>query len=81
MTSADGFSDALIEGVENLFGMDDAIQAMILAYENAAIKPTMDAVAGFNHRAPAGKGGVVADDLKLGAFAAGRVGIQAYHLS
>ena len=47
--------------------MDEAIEAMILAYEDAAIKPVVDSIAGLEHGAVARKRTVDADKLQLGA--------------
>ena len=51
IASADGFADALIELVEGLLGMDKGVEALVLAYEDTPIKPTMDSIPGFQHRA------------------------------
>ena len=45
--------------------MNQAIEAMILAYENATIQTVVNGIARLEHRTPAWKGGVVADEGQL----------------
>ena len=67
MTPADGLSDSLIKRVKGRPGMNERVEAVVLAYEDAAIKPVVDSIAGFEHRAPARKRAVDANKLQLGA--------------
>ena len=53
VASADGLADALVEGVEGLLWVKQGVEAVVLAYEDAAIEAVVDAVAGFEHRAGA----------------------------
>lgn len=57
--------------------MDDGVEALVLAYEDAAVETAMDAVAGFEHGTPAGES-MVEGFLAQGA---GRIGIQTRHLA
>jgi hypothetical protein len=37
IASGDGFADSLIEGIENISGLDNATRAVINSYDNAAV--------------------------------------------
>lgn len=47
--------------------MNERVEAVVLANEDAAIKPVVDTIAGLEHGAVARKGTVDADKLQLGA--------------
>lgn len=49
-------SDALVERVKDFSRMNEGVEAVVLAHENAAIEAVMNTIAGFEHGAPAGKG-------------------------
>ena len=61
--------------------MDEAAEAVELAYEDAAVQAATDAVAGFEHGAPAGYGAVVADEWQLLAEVARWSRMEARHLA
>jgi hypothetical protein len=50
ISSADGFSDALVERIKSGLRMNQAVQAVVLANQDASIKPVMDAIPGFDLR-------------------------------
>ena len=81
MATADGFADALIKGIESRFGMDEAAEAVVTTYEDAAVETVVDSVAGLELRAPAREGAVVADKVQLRTLAAGRMRVEAGHLA
>ena len=47
VASVDGLADALVEGVEDLLWVKQGVEAVVLAYEDAAIEAVVDAVAGL----------------------------------
>ena len=55
MTSADGFSDSLVKGIERGFGVDDTAEAVVYANDDASVKAVVNAISRLNHRAPAGE--------------------------
>ena len=81
MATADGFADTLIQGIESRFGVNEAAEAVVAAYEDAAVGTVVDSVAGLEHRAPTRKGAVVADKVQLRTLAAGRMRVEAGHLA
>ena len=61
--------------------MNERVEAVVLAYEDAAVKPVVDSIPGFKHGAVAGKRTVDADKLQLGAQITWGCRIQAWHLA
>ena len=47
MASANCLPDALVEGVEDCLGVDERAEAVVVAYEDGAIKAVVDADAGL----------------------------------
>ena len=47
--------------------MNERVETVVLANEDTAIKPVVNTIAGFEHRAVARKGTVDAHKLQLGA--------------
>ena len=60
--------------------MNQTVQAVVLANQDAAIKPVVDTIPWLQHRTPAWKGGVVANELELRTKVTRSVSIQARHL-
>ena len=61
--------------------MNERVEAVVLAYEDAAIQAIVNSIPRLKHRTPAWKGGVVADEGQLRALAARSIGVKAQHLS
>ena len=61
ISSGNRLSDALVEGIESGFGVQEAVDAMVLANQDAAVQTAMDAVPGLEHGAPTGERCIVAD--------------------
>ena len=61
--------------------MDEGAEAVVAAYEDAAVGAVVDSVAGFEHRAPAREGAVVAYEGELRTAVTGSVGIETGHLA
>jgi len=51
VASADGLADALVERIEGLLGVKQGVEAVVLAYEDAAVEAVVDAVVRFDLRA------------------------------
>lgn len=64
------FTDALVKSVEYLFGVLQTTGTDVLAYEDAAIRAVVDAVAGLQHRAFAWQDGVGGDHPPMKALLA-----------
>lgn len=58
MASADGLADALVEGVEGGFRVDDTPETIVLSNDNTAVEAVVDSVAGFYHGTITGQGKV-----------------------
>jgi hypothetical protein len=59
----DGFADALVEGVKDIFRMNQRAETITLAYQNTAVKAVVNAIPGLQHRAPTWKRSVVVNKL------------------
>ena len=81
IATGDRFADSLIEGIENISGLDNATRAVINSYDNASIEAVMDTVAGLDLRTPAGKGAVSADKRQLLAYVTRWSRMEARHLA
>ena len=57
-------SEAGIEGIEYFAGVYEHTHASPTSYEDAAVATVVDAVAGFEHGAESGHGGVEADVMQ-----------------
>ena len=51
VASVDGLADALVERIEGLLGVKQGVEAVVLAYEDAAVEAVVDAVVRFDLRA------------------------------
>ena len=65
VATLDGFADAVVEGVECGLGVQEAVDAMVLANQDAAVEAVVDAVSGVNHGTPARQGAVSAHERQL----------------
>ena len=61
MAAGDGFADALVELVEDIFGMNQRAEAVVVAYKDAAVKAIVDTISGFQHRTVARKHAIRVD--------------------
>ena len=61
--------------------MNERIQAVVLAYEDAAIQAIVDTITWLKHGTPAWKCGVKADEGQALAEVARRVGNETRHLT
>ena len=61
--------------------MNERVEAVVLANEDAAIKPVVDSITGFEHRAVARERTVDANKLQLGAEDTWGRRIQARHFA
>ena len=59
--SGDRFPDAFIKGIENISGLDNTTQAVILPHNDTAVKATMYAITRLDLRTITGQGAVGAD--------------------
>lgn len=67
----------LVKSIENISGFDDATQAVILSYDDAAIETVVDSIARLYHRAIARTGGVVKNKwMTLARCATGLNGLR-----
>ena len=81
IASGNGFTEAFVERVESILRMDDATQAIVATNDDTTIESVMHSVARFQHRTPAWKGGVIADEWQALAEIARRVGNETRHLT
>ena len=70
MASAGRFAYAFVKAVEVRDGMEKESADATLAYDDAAVVPVADSVAGLEHGAVAGHGGVVANPFQFLAVGA-----------
>jgi hypothetical protein len=63
MAARDGLMYALVERVEDIFGMNQRAMTITLAYQNTAVKAVVNAIPGLQHRAPTWKRSVVVNKL------------------
>ena len=51
MAAGDGFAEAVVEGGDGGAGMEEGAEAVVVAYEDAAVEAIVDTVAGLELRA------------------------------
>ena len=76
MAAGDGFADALVELVEDIFGMNQRAEAVVVAYKDAAVKAIVDTIPGFQHGTVARKYSVAVNEAELLAQIAWRIGVK-----
>jgi len=65
VASGNGFADSLVEGIENIPGLNNATEAVVNTNDNAAVEAVIDAVPGLDLRTVARQGAVSADERQL----------------
>ena len=63
MAARDGLTYALVERVEDIFGMNQRAKTISLAYQNTAVQAVVNAIPGFQHRTITRKRSVVVNKL------------------
>lgn len=65
VATGDGFADALVELVEDILGIDQTAEAVVVAYKDAAVKTIVDTIPGFQHGTVAREYSVAVNEAEL----------------